>query len=81
VAREGATILHRPTLALCQREEGPTMTPSAHSVKVELHGVYQAIYAVHKSGGLEHCWYQACECEKIWKAIKEDAAIRQQGER
>ena len=32
--------------------------------------VYEAIHALHKGGTLEHCWYQACECEKIWKAVK-----------
>ena len=43
------------------------------SVQVKLQDVYQAIHALHKSGQLEHCWYQACECEKIWKAVKEAA--------
>ena len=32
--------------------------------------VYQAIHALHKGSTLEHCWYQACECEKIWKEVK-----------
>ena len=38
---------------------------------------YEAIHALHKGGTLEHCWYQACECEKIWKAVKEAHAIRE----
>ena len=55
------------------------MTPREASVTVELLDVYQAIRDLHKSGRLEHCWYQACECEKIWKAVKEHVtAIRQQ---